>query len=79
MNVFLDICTPILEGLSSGIALNLVVPTLSYQDAAYDPEDDLQHDCASGYELNFNKPNGCKMYAQVLAIIAIIVELKSGE
>lgn len=84
MNVFRDLCTPLLESIVSGTAFDLVVPQNGHIsgfdiDSILD-EDDGQVDQGkvNGKLRRLSNPDECKAYAQLMVVIALVVELKAG-
>jgi hypothetical protein len=82
MNVFRDLCSPILEALARNRTFDITIPASSDSnlDSVLDEED--EGDGApiepGGIVRRLNDVNGCKAYAQILAVVALVVELKAG-
>ena len=82
MNVIEELCTPFLEALSSNQGFDIVVPKCDDSDF----QTFLENEMEEGSERNAGRgctkkllcPADCKKYAQIMALAAFIVELKSG-
>jgi hypothetical protein len=85
MNVYRDLCSPILEGLSNGVAVDIVVPNHSEADLqsvlefGEEEEDDGRAPSSNGSVKRITDLDGCKAYAQLLAVTALVVELRAGK
>lgn len=84
MNVFRDLCTPFLEGLADQVVIDLVVPNdsgvdlQSVIDCGEEDGENVGGSSVKGSVKRITDVDGCKGYAQLLAVIALVVELKAG-
>ena len=81
MNVYRDLCTPILEGLVENRAVDLIIPADSCDLSnilEYEEEEDRNITNNNNVVKRLTSLDGCKSYAQILAVVALVAELKSG-
>lgn len=77
MDPFEDLCIPILEGIGKGTAFDIVIPRDNYAVdlngfGEYEEDDD------DAQVKSILDVDGCRVYAQLLSIIALVVELRYG-
>lgn len=83
MNVINVLCSPFIEALSANEAFDIVVPKNSDCDLDNVLEIEMDDENVLGRKSKVVRGladlDGCKAYAQIMAVAAFVLELKSGE
>lgn len=84
MNVIQRLCTPFLEALSHNRAFDITVPAMNNDDLEdvldmeVDNDDDVDNNQTRRATRRMTDPKSCRAYAQIMAVAAMVLELKSG-
>ena len=82
MNVINLLCSPFLEALSENEAFDIVVPRNSDSEIDNVLENEMDDENVLGRKSKVVRqladPDGCKIYAQIMAVATFVLELKSG-
>lgn len=84
MNVYQRLCTPFLEALCDDRAFDINIPGLvdddleGLLDLEADNDDEVDNNQVRKATKRFADGRTCRAYAQIMAVAAMILELKSG-